>query len=167
MADTEVDLAKIGECHALDDVTVHAFANAARVCIDRSHEHEFFNPCKASHTHDERQLASLAIHWSPPDATLLRTQEQDEDAARDGAYAIAIIAGYFNLCLRFVGRRRTKDGADWVAESMEQGPRRALLIEVADCCQATTSPIHHDVGCGSKSSNSATEEVDGRRSLSS
>lgn len=127
----EIDLDRIEQCHTLDPTTVAAFVIAARVCLSRHHDSSLLERVTATHTHDGGQQPSLQIRWRLPDARMRATHANDEDAARDGAYAIAIVAVHANLGLRFVRRERAQLGYDWVAEGTVATASERVVVEVS------------------------------------
>lgn len=148
MGPTQLDFSRIDECfRGLDATTIAAFVVAASVCIERRHDSDMFIPLDARHTHEERERA-LSIRWTRPTEDQLRTHDNDEDAARDGAYATAFLVAPETLGLRVIARRRAKDGADWIAEVIDAAPTRRVLVEVSGLIEGdeTTNPAKKRLG---------------------
>jgi hypothetical protein len=142
MGPTQLDFSRISDCYRdMDPTTIAAFVVAARVCIERRHDSDLFVPVGATHVHNGDET-SLVIDWQRPTQDELRTHDNDEDAARDGAYATAFLVARATLDVRVIGRRRAKDGADWIAEIVGTPPERRVLVEVSGLLDGddTTNP---------------------------
>ena len=128
----EIDLGKINECHdTLDKGSIGYFVAAAQVCIDRHHNEECFRPLDGTLSLDERPVVPLQIICERATSNMKTTHANDEDAAKDGAYAIMIVLAFRRLGLRVLGKCRTKLGADWVGDVIGATPPRTVLIEVS------------------------------------
>lgn len=140
-----VDLGTIHECQTrLDERSLGYFVSAAEVCIERHHDSELFRPAKGGVLLDRKQFVPLLLVWDRPTDAMIGTHANDEDAAKDGAYAIVIVLAFRAMGLRVLGKRKSKDGADWVAEVRDAVPPRTVLIEVSGLLSGdeTSNPIN-------------------------
>ena len=92
----------------LTDAVAENYVEAARVCLDQHHESPVTFQVKG-----KRRKTSAVVKWDPPDDRTKAAWANENDAARDGAYA-CVLAALELLCgFTAVRRSETKSGADY------------------------------------------------------
>lgn len=84
-------------------------AAAAAVCLARFHA----LPPTTLTVQAEATSRRFELVWIYPDARDLASNGNEDDATRDGAYAVALAAVEKRMQLVTVGRTATRTGADW------------------------------------------------------
>lgn len=94
--------------HPIDPHQLRGYANAAKVRLAVHHA-----PPVDFHIQSMSATETCSIQWSPPDALLVRSYNNADDAKRDGAYVLAFAALEEFEGLVGIGRAETKSGADY------------------------------------------------------
>ena len=116
--------------HKLSKALLASYAESATVRLDAHHQ-----PPVDFSVHNENETHVFEVKWdSPVDEELRRTYANDDDAKRDGAYAMALAA--VEKCRDLVGVHRceTKTGADYYVAPRGPAPsalESALRLEVS------------------------------------
>lgn len=100
-----------------------SLCESARVCL---HAHRHASPTKLSvHTRErggvEVEDSEHVLAWMEPTQRERNVNLNRRDAARDGAYAVALLCLERKLGLVAVGQARDLSGADWIVAPQGQG----------------------------------------------
>jgi hypothetical protein len=102
-------LQHLSERHpALTPSLAGSYFEAARICLDRHHT----SPQEFD-AEDNGQQSSVWVEWIGTDARTQAAWANQDDATRDGAYALAIAATELLRGLVAVRRAETRTGADY------------------------------------------------------
>jgi hypothetical protein len=86
----------------------NCYAEAARVCLDRHHTSKVKFKLK-----DNGNVKEVVAEWTTPDKRTKMAWANNDDATRDGAYALALAAVEIMRGLVAVRRAETRTGADY------------------------------------------------------
>ena len=89
-----------------------SYCEAASVCFSRHHS----SPVSISiirEANGEPTRSEYLVEWSPPDEIARRAWANDDDATRDGAYAVILAAVEAEMGLVATRRAETRTGADY------------------------------------------------------
>jgi hypothetical protein len=111
----------LGNRHLIDTAQLDTCSNAARVRLDVHHT------APAEFQIESRGEAQpVELGWTPSDNLLKRSYLNEEDAKRDGAYAIALAAVEQLENMVGVARCETKTGADYYVMPVGSDPENYL-----------------------------------------
>jgi hypothetical protein len=111
--------------HMMAQQITDGFTLNAAVCLDRYNA----SPAVCPVRRDGEAPARYDLRWDTPTEVEKRSCANDEDAARDGAYGMALAAAEVHLEMVGYGRTKTKTGADLVLVSQSKVPLREALTE--------------------------------------
>lgn len=120
---------ELPERHKLSKALLESHAEAAVV---RLHAHHI-SPVDFSVSNNET-TEFFEVKWIPPSDIVLRSYANEDDAKRDGAYALALAAVDETENLIGIHRAETKTGADYYVAGPETDPsdlESALRLEVS------------------------------------
>jgi hypothetical protein len=84
------------------------YAEAVHVCLERHHTSKVEFKLK-----DNGRIEEAVAEWKKPDIRTKKAWANNDDATRDGAYAVALAAVEITRGLVAVGRAETRTGADY------------------------------------------------------
>jgi hypothetical protein len=111
----------LGKRHLIDGAQLDTCSNAARVRLDVHHP-----PPSEFQLESRGEAQPVELGWTPSDNLLKRSYLNDEDAKRDGAYAIALAAVEQLENMVGVARCETKTGADYYVMPVGGDPEHFL-----------------------------------------
>lgn len=111
----------LGERHQIDGAQLDTCSNAARVRLDAHHA-----PPSEFQLESRGEAQPVELGWTPSDNLLRRSYLNDDDAKRDGAYAIALAAVEQLENMVGVARCETKTGADYYVMPVGSDPENFL-----------------------------------------
>lgn len=104
-----------------------SYAEAASVCLSRHHQ-----PPVDFDVSSQGGSTLREVNWLAPDDRVKRAWNNDDDATRDGAYALSIAAAELDMGLFAVARAETRTGADYYLADQSTGSlERAFRLEVS------------------------------------
>lgn len=106
--DFELVFENLGGRHAVDSAMLDSCSNAARVRMDAHHE----TPVQFT-VETNGEAIPYRVRWTPADSQLRRSYLNEDDAKRDGAYAVALATVDELQQLVAVARCENKTGADY------------------------------------------------------
>lgn len=111
-----------------------AYAEAARVCLDRHHA----SPIQCQ-IHDPASHVEATVSWQPTSRRERRAWRNDTDATACGAYAFALAATELTQGLVAVCRASTLTGADYYL-----APKGSDIEDIESCVRLEVSGIDRD-----------------------
>lgn len=113
-----------------------SYLQAAQVSLDKHHQ-----PPQEFSMVDDHAETSVMVNWQEPDERIRRAWNNQDDAARDGAYICALAATEISRGLVAVARAETRTGADYyVAPCGDSGDdlENSYRLEVSGTHQASS-----------------------------
>lgn len=111
----------LSERHPIDSAQLDTCSNAARVRLDAHHS----SPAEFQ-LESRGEAQPVDLRWTPSDNVLRRSYLNDEDAKRDGAYAVALAAVEQLENMVGVARSEKLTGADYYVMPLGSDPDNYL-----------------------------------------
>jgi hypothetical protein len=121
-----------------------SWAEAASVCFARFHP----TPPPPTTCHirrGEEATGPISIAWRSPDATVRASHDNDLDATRDGAYAVAAVALHALDGWRVRARAQAASGADLLALRDDDDPDDFVKVEVSGVSSGSEDRGHREL----------------------
>jgi hypothetical protein len=131
----DVDLHATGAHHKLSAHVWGGWAEAASVCCKRFHP----VPPPATPFAIERgdHQWQIGVTWRAPREIVARSHDNDLDATRDGAYAVAVASLHVIEGWRALGRAQSASGADLLARRDGDADDDFVKVEVSGMSAGT------------------------------
>jgi len=139
-----LELHAAGAEHRLSAHVWGCWAEAACVCLARFHTKPP-PPTALQISREEEEPCQIAISWRAPDQTVQRSHDNDLDATRDGAYAVAAVSLQAIDGWRIRARAPTASGADLLALRDDDAPDDFVKIEVSGVSAGTDQRGHREL----------------------
>lgn len=124
-----LDIENLSARHRVTASVANGLAEAASVCLDRHHS----PPTDVDCDWDAVAIPAMIV-WTVPDALIKATFANEEEATRDGAYAVSFATVEKAASLVVVSRAEKLTGADWYVQPRElpfDDLENALRLEVS------------------------------------
>lgn len=136
----QIRLPSLSKRHpGLSPGTADHIATAAAVCLARFHE----LPPSALKASADGKAATYELVWRYPSTPERASHRNDEDATRDGAYAVAIGVADAHLGMWTIGRAESRTGSDWYLRS-KASLERTFDLDAEDVVRFEVSGISDD-----------------------
>jgi hypothetical protein len=135
-----LDFANLGRHPGLTTGLVACYTESARICLSRRHR----PPSTWTVEVWQDREVLYGVDWQPPSRREMKGYANADDATRDGAYAMALLAADVELGLVTHSRAETRTGCDWYLQPVAIEDQAAVDFDTVPLTRLEVSGISDD-----------------------